>query len=530
LLLYLMLSMLHPFMGQLPQFLFLYLVPVLIAAQGGVAPGLAMLAAAGITHVALELLLIQEPAAARLWTGLLLFLPVGGMLVSRVGADRRLLRRYRHESEATRELLRFARHTGDPTAQPLLLRAVADVGARLLRADYGATFLWDPRGKQFRAAQQCAAGEAAGVRFSTMSLPAAGSPVVAQLARGRGALTMADASAATDWARLVQGLPVCRVLLVPAFSWGRVLGCLLFGRNRHAPPFSERDRRLAEAMAEQVATSLEHAESFRALEQQADQIRRLNLDLEQQNARLMELEQLRNDLVSMIVHDMRAPLTSVIASMRWVERSAGDGLSAPLAEAHRIGRRSAEELLGMVNDLLDVARSEEGRLELDRSPQSLADLAAAAIEQTRYLAEERRLEITTQVPADLPAVEVDRNKIVRVLVNLIGNAIKFTPVGGRILVAARRQDSHWVATSVEDNGEGIPPEFHAHIFDKFGQVATRQGGRKMSTGLGLAYCRMAVEAHGGMIGVESRPGEGARFTFTLPAAAGSDSMGGGLAA
>jgi signal transduction histidine kinase len=85
--------------------------------------------------------------------------------------------------------------------------------------------------------------------------------------------------------------------------------------------------------------------------------------------------------------------------------------------------------------------------------------------------------------------------------------------------------------SVEDDGEGIPPEFHAHIFDKFGQVATRQGGRKMSTGLGLAYCRMAVEAHGGMIGVESRPGQGARFTFTLPSAAnGTSAGGGGLAA
>jgi signal transduction histidine kinase len=527
LLLYLALATLQPFIGPHPQFLFLYLVPVLIAAQGGIGPGLAMLVAAGGTYVALESLLLGESRPEVLATGLLLYLTVGGLLASRVAADRRLVERYRRESEATRELLRFARHTGDPTAQPLLLRAVADVGARLLRADYGATFLWDPRSKQFRAAQQSAAAETAGVRFSSLALPAAGSPVVAQLARGRGALTTADAGASADWARLVHGLPVCRVLLVPAFSWGRVLGCLLFGRDRGAPPFSERDRRLAEAMAEQVATSLEHAESFRALEQQADQIRRLNHDLEQQNSRLMELEQLRNDLVSMIVHDMRAPLTSVIASMRWVERGAGDTLKAPLAEAHQIGRRSAEELLGMVNDLLDVARSEEGRLELHRTRVTAADLAAAALEQTWYLAEERRLKIETDIPASLPAVCVDRNKVVRVLVNLIGNAIKFTPVEGRIVIAARPQDSHQISMSVEDDGEGIPPEFHEHIFDKFGQVATRQGGRKMSTGLGLAYCRMAVEAHGGMIGVESRPGEGARFTFTLPSAANGTSAGGG---
>src|SRR5260370_39888654 len=119
---------------------------------------------------------------------------------------------------------------------------------------------------------------------------------------------------------------------------------------------------------------------------------RLNRDLERQNARLIEVEPLRNDLVRMIVHDMRAPLTAVIASMRWVEREAGAGLAAPLVEANRVGRQSAEELVGMVNDLLDVARMEEGHLDLDRCPERVAVLAAAARETTRYLARDRNLE------------------------------------------------------------------------------------------------------------------------------------------
>jgi signal transduction histidine kinase len=516
--LYLGLSALHAFVGRQLHFLPLYFLPVLLAAHGGVGPGVAMLVAAATTGTALEALLLQMPTTPGRVADLALFLAVGGLLSTRTARAWVGLERWRQEAAASAELLRFARHTGDPTDLPLLLRSVADVGSRLLRAEYGATFLWDARTKQFRGSQQSARAEAVGVRISGIVLPAAGSPVVAQLLRDRSVLTIEDAQAAPEWARLLPGLPVSRVLLVPAVSWGRTVACLLFGRPRSAAPFGARECRLAAAMAEQVATALEHAETFQAIERQADQIRRLNRDLERQNARLMEVEQLRNDLVHMIVHDMRAPLSSLIASMRWVERGAGPALAPPLAEAHRIGRRGAEELLGMVNDLLDVARMEEGRLELERAAEPVAELAATALDQTRYLAADRSLSLESQVPGELPRVWVDREKIVRVLVNLIGNAIKFTPVGGRVEVSARLRSDGQIAVTVADSGEGIPPEYHERIFEKFGQVETRQGGRTMSTGLGLAYCRLAVEAHGGVIGVESRPGEGARFTFTLPAA------------
>jgi signal transduction histidine kinase len=517
LILYLLLAIAQPLVGRQLHVLPLFLIPVLFASRGGTRPGVAMIAAAMVTCAAIETLLLPTESLTALLVDLALFAGVGGVLVTRTAVHRQQLERYRQEGEAARELLHFARHTGDPTALPALLRSVADVGSRLLRAEYGATFLWEARSKQFRAAQQSTRAEQQGVRFSPLMLPAAGSPVVAQLLRDRAVLTTLDAGASSDWARLMQGLPVRRVMLVPVCSWGQVLACLLYGRDLAGPAFGEREYRLAEAMAEHVAAALEHAEAFRAIERQADQIRRLNLDLERQNARLKELEQLRNDLVHMIVHDMRAPLASLIASMRWVEREADTALSPPLAEAHRVGRRSAEELLGMVNDLLDVARLEEGRLGLDLTVENVAKMATAALDQTRYLASDRRLTLETQLPADLPDVSVDREKLVRVLVNLISNAIKFTPVGGRIEVSARRA-SGWVEVSVQDNGEGIPPEYHEQIFAKFGQVATRQGGRTMSTGLGLAFCRLAIEAHGGQIRVESQPGEGARFSFTLPAA------------
>jgi signal transduction histidine kinase len=516
--LFLVVTALQPWVGPHVHLLPLYLLPVLLASQGGVGPGLAMMAAALVASTAMGVGMGRGASALAAMTDGCLLLGVGSVLVLRFAVTQRQVARYRREGSAAGELLRFARHTGSPTDLPLLLRSIADVGSRLLGADYGATFLWDARSKQFRAAQQSAAAEQAGVRFSGMLLPAAGSPVIAQLLRDRAALSVADAARAPDWAQVVQGLPICRTLLVPAVSWGRVLGCLLFGRERTGLPFQEQHSRLGQAMAEYVAVALEHADAFQELERQADQIRRLNRDLERQNARLIELEQLRNDLVRMIVHDMRTPLAAVIASMRWVEREAGAGLAPPLAEANRVGRQSAEELLGMVNDLLDVARMEEGHLDLDPCAERVAVLAAAAREATRYLASDRHLEMGAEIPPGLPEVCVDRDKVIRVLVNLIANAIKFTPSGGRITVSARAVDAEWIAVTVEDTGEGIPLQDQDRIFEKFGQVKARQGGRTMSTGLGLAFCKMAVEAHGGRIRVASRPGEGARFTFTLPVA------------
>jgi len=515
--LYLVLTLLYPLVGRAVHGLTLYLLPVIIAARGGIGPGFAMIAAALVTQAAIDLQLLGSAVSAIHYSDSFLFVLLGTVLVSRSEATQRHLNRYRRESEAARELLRFARHTGNPTDLPLLLRSVADVGSNLLRAEYGAVFIWDPQAKQFRAAQQSSLAEQRGVRFTGITLPAAGSPVIAQLVRERAPLSVDDARRTPEWAQVVRDLPVSRALLIPASSWGRTMGCLLFGRGPAGTPFGARERRLGVAMAENVALALEYAEAFQALERQADQIRRLNLDLENRNARLVQLEQLRKDLGQMIVHDMRSPLTAVIAAMRWVDREAGATLAAGPAEANRVGLRSAEELLQMVNELLDIARMEEHRPELHPVSVTLDSLIEEAVRTIGYLAAERRIRFVREIPPGLPELMVDRSMVARVMVNLISNAVKFTPAGGTITVGARTDLPGCVAVTIADTGEGIPPEYHDQIFEKFGQVASRQGGRSMSTGLGLTFCKLAVEAHGGRIGVDSRPGEGARFTFTLPA-------------
>jgi signal transduction histidine kinase len=171
----------------------------------------------------------------------------------------------------------------------------------------------------------------------------------------------------------------------------------------------------------------------------------------------------------------------------------------------------------MVNDLLDISKLESGSLTLERVLVTPERLMTDAVEPVAPLLRERVLTLEQDLGSELPEVAVDPDLMTRVLVNLLGNAIKFTPRGGTITIGAAVEGES-VRFWVSDTGEGIPPEYHATIFEKFGQVGTPRSAQMRSTGLGLTFCKMAVEAHGGMIGVESAPGAGSTFTVTLPRA------------
>ena len=238
-------------------------------------------------------------------------------------------------------------------------------------------------------------------------------------------------------------------------------------------------------------------------------------ELQESYRRLQELEKLRDDITHMIIHDLRTPLTSVIGGMQTLE-VVGD-LNADQREMMEIAILGGETLLGMINDLLDVEKLESGSMQLDYAVQSPAALVAAAIRQVAWLAASDNLTLTEKIAADLPPLRGDENKLRRTLVNLLGNAIKFTPPGGTITIeAGHNAETHSVVFSVSDTGEGIPAEAFERIFDKFSQVASRLGGRTLSTGLGLTFCKLTVEAHGGHIEVESVLGEGSTFRITLP--------------
>lgn len=244
-----------------------------------------------------------------------------------------------------------------------------------------------------------------------------------------------------------------------------------------------------------------------------DRERRLFAQVQESFERLQMLEKQRDDLTHMIVHDLRTPLTSMMMGMQTMEIM-GD-LNPDQRESMGIAMSGSETLLGMINGLLDVTKMESGSMTLDLGTVHPAEIVADAVSQIAKLAEQNHLGLVQEIAADVPPFEGDPNLLRRTLVNLVGNAIKFTPPEGTVTIDVRTGGNR-VVFSVIDTGEGMPPEAASYIFEKFGQVGSRKGGRTMSTGLGLTFCRLAVEAHGGEIGVESTLGVGSTFSFWIP--------------
>jgi two-component system, sensor histidine kinase and response regulator len=230
--------------------------------------------------------------------------------------------------------------------------------------------------------------------------------------------------------------------------------------------------------------------------------------LEENYKRLQEVEKLRDDMRNMIVHDLRTPLTSLLVGIEMVRKG-------ELAESQRdmmeLAAAGGRTLLGMINDLLDVEKMESGTTSLQYQTLSASALLSAAVEQVSPLAVLDGTSLELIIDSALPAFAGDENKLSRTLVNLIANAVKFTR-GGVVMIMASQDDDD-IRFSVRDTGSGIPAEAFERIFEKFGQV---DGHAKVGTGLGLAFCKLAVEAHGGRISVESTPGSGSSFSFTIP--------------
>ncbi len=237
--------------------------------------------------------------------------------------------------------------------------------------------------------------------------------------------------------------------------------------------------------------------------------------LEQRNEQLQDLERLRDDLTHMIIHDLRTPLSSVLMGIRTVELM-GE-LNQDQREMIVIAVAGAESLMELINGLLDVEKMESGAMELDPILLDAQALVKSALNQISQLSESTRVTLTQDLDDELPPFMGDENTLRRTLVNLIGNALKFTPAGGAVTVhACTSPDSRGLVFSISDTGVGIPPEAFESIFTKFGQVNPSQGSSMMGTGLGLTFCKLAVEAHGGTIEVQSELGAGSTFRFTIP--------------
>jgi two-component system sensor histidine kinase/response regulator len=236
--------------------------------------------------------------------------------------------------------------------------------------------------------------------------------------------------------------------------------------------------------------------------------------LRESYARLVDLERMRDDLTNMIVHDLRTPLTSLLGGIRTIGMI-GE-LSETQSEMIDLAINGGETLLGMINDLLDVEKMESGTPTLDLTRVDAALVVRDAINQISSIARSSNITVIENIAEPLPEFDADVDKLRRTLVNLVGNALKFSRPDGSVTISVDGALESLVRFRVSDKGEGIPETEFEHIFEKFGQVESRNAGRKMSTGLGLAFCKLTVEAHGGQIAVESILGQGSEFSFTLP--------------
>jgi K+-sensing histidine kinase KdpD len=236
------------------------------------------------------------------------------------------------------------------------------------------------------------------------------------------------------------------------------------------------------------------------------------------------LDKAREDLSNMIIHDLRSPLMAVTTSLKLLSDMipADNDLKPVVQTTAEAGRRAVRKLLSRVDSLLDIARMESGQLYLDLRSAELATLVDSVCIELSPLAHELNVMLSSKVPDDLPALSIDADKVERLLLNLLDNALKFSPTVSSVTISTHQPDSNhangrFVRVDVIDQGPGVPDEYKERLFDRFTEIRGRVG-RRRGSGLGLTFCRLVVEAHGGDIWIEDNPQGGSIFSFTLPLA------------
>jgi len=246
-------------------------------------------------------------------------------------------------------------------------------------------------------------------------------------------------------------------------------------------------------------------------------------DLERANEELKKIDAMKSEFVSVASHELRTPLAAIKNAIQLILSGKTGEINDNQTKFLSMAERNINRLTKILNDLLNLSKIESGKIELKFEDVVLKSLAELTVSLLRPQADGKSIKVITEIPDELPAVYGDKEKIEQILINLIGNAIKFTPGEGNIYVSAtpffeEREGglSHKIAISVKDTGIGIPPEHLSSIFEKFYQVEGSLQRSVSGTGLGLAITKGLVEAHQGKIWAESGVGKGSTFTFTLP--------------
>jgi len=241
----------------------------------------------------------------------------------------------------------------------------------------------------------------------------------------------------------------------------------------------------------------------------------LGRELQKKNAELMQLNDHKNRFLGMAAHDLRNPISVIQTYSEFLLDEAGESLQDEHFEFLKVICKSSEFMLGLLNDLLDIAKIEAGKLELHRKQTDLASLIRTNLERNRVLAQKKDICIVFRHDEATPKVPVDSDKMHQVLNNLVSNAVKFSPPGSTVSVTTFKT-AGWIAVSVRDQGPGISEEDRKLLFQPFARTSAKSTGGEKSTGLGLAIANRIVTGHGGRIRVEDAPGGGSTFIVSLP--------------
>ncbi len=283
----------------------------------------------------------------------------------------------------------------------------------------------------------------------------------------------------------------------------------------HRRPLDRNTIELLTLFAQHAATAIQEAHLFHLATEQTARLTALNVELQRAN-------QHKAEFLANMSHELRTPLNSILGFSQLLLEGDGGVLTSDQRQDVDIIAQNGQHLLALINDLLDISKLEAGKAQLHRGEVEVEPLISECVESVRSLAKTKRLDLSASVSAEVGRVFADGPKLKQVLLNLLGNAIKFTEAGS-VRITAERQGAE-LRVSVRDTGIGVPVEDAERIFESFQQGKSGVSGKYQGTGLGLAICRQLVEMHGGRIWVKSTAGQGSTFTFTIPQRAVPDAI------
>ena len=330
--------------------------------------------------------------------------------------------------------------------------------------------------------------------------------MITALAAGASIISEESNGAAAAWAARAG---IRSYAFVPGIANGQLICVLCADNGPERLEFHASAQRFLQSLASQAALAVQNALLVSELKNQNEEIMAAN-------AKLRELDLLKSRFLSVATHELRTPLSVILGYNSMLAESLEDRLSEEEKNTLAESVAACKRLIRLVNSMLDLNQIQAGQMKMDFARQDLLRVVSGVVALLQPDARRREIKLGLELPARMPRLMLDAERMQQVLINLVGNALKFTPPGGHIKVVVRQRDSK-VEISVIDTGVGISPEDRDHIFDEFAQV-NRQAERRQreGSGLGLAIAKRIVEAHGGVILVTSQPGRGSTFTCSLP--------------